>query len=253
MDGIAGWLFSGAEAGDALLSLLSLSLLGILLNIDNLVVLTMVSERLPEDKRRLAQAAGLSLALVLRLVILLFMARLKVLTAPVIALPMITLSWHDILLLTGGGYLFLKALGDVRRLARAEPKRAVKRMREKRQKAKTAAVIPVMLTIGWLDFVFSVDSTVATVALAPTLWVMIAANVIAVAAMPLAAGPFERLLERHPALHLLAASFVLMIGAALIAEGLHVPVPHGYLFGVILLALALEGLSGLRRRPGGRR
>ncbi len=229
-----------AHTVDGWLSLLTISLLGILLNVDNLVVLAVVSGRLAEPRRTLAQRIGLAGALGLRIAMLFLLTWLKRLSQPVIVLPWITFSWRDLTLLAGGTYLILKAVGEMhgRKGTGRHP--------------RPEGMLRVIAAIMVLDFVFSLDSTMASVTLTRHLPVMILANVISVTAMLAAAKPFTALLEHHPSLRIMAMTFVLVIGAALVADGLHHEIPRGYLYVIVLSALAAEVVRSLARRRKGR-
>ena len=228
------------------LSLATLSLLEIVLGVDNLVYLAIMSNRLPEPLRPQGRRLGLIFALATRIAMLGSIFWLAGLVAPVFVIWEHPVSWRDIILIGGGLFLVAKATheihgsleGDGGEDAAAPVPAAPAKV----------GLVAVVAQIALLDIVFSLDSVVTAVGMANTLWVMIAAVVLASAMMVVAAGPLSALILRHPTIKMLALAFLLLVGVVLVADGTGHPVPKGYLYFAMAFALTIEGLNLLARR-----
>jgi predicted tellurium resistance membrane protein TerC len=228
------------------ISLLMLTTLEIVLGVDNLVFLAILANRLPPDQRPLARRLGLGFALLTRLILLSMIAWIAGLTAPVFSAFGQSFSWRDIILIGGGLSLIAKATHEIHASLEGDEDEA-------EAKAGSAAFLAVVVQIGIVDIVFSLDSVITAVGMVRELWVMIVAVVLAMIVMLVAATPLSNFVNAHPTVKMLALAFLLMIGMALIGEGFEVKVPKGYIyaamaFSVIVEALNLLAASRRRRR-----
>ena len=216
-------------------SFLTLAALEIVLGIDNLLFLTIVSGRLPAERQPAARRIGLALAVITRLLLLLTIAWMVRLTAPLFTLFGHPFSFRD-LILAGGG-LFLLAKGT------AEIHVAVEGVEEEIRHAKTSGFAAVIAQIVVLDIVFSLDSVITAVGMAQHVPVMAAAIVLAVAIMLLAAEPVSRFVQAHTSVKILALSFLILVGTALVADGIGFHIPRGYLYFAIAFSVFVEALN----------
>lgn len=221
-------------------ALVTLTALEIVLGIDNVIFISLVANRLPEELRPKARYIGLAGALVMRLVLLAAVAWIARLTTPIFTVLDFTLSWRDLVLLAGGLFLLIKATLEVHR--------SVEGADHKEGGSVTSSFALVIAQIMMLDLVFSIDSIITAIGMTNHLPVMIAAVVIAVIVMAVAAGPVANFISRHPTTKMLALSFLLLIGMALVADGLHFHIPRGYLYFAIAFSAIVEGLNLLVAR-----
>jgi len=225
-------------------SLLTLTVLEVVLGIDNLIFLALVAARLPPAQQARARQAGLLIALGTRLALLTMISWIMRLTAPVLAVAGHAFSWRDLILIGGGLFLLYKGTQEIH--ARIEGEGEHEAAPE--QHASFGGTI---LQIGLLDIVFSLDSVITAVGMANQLPIMIAAVAIAMGVMLLASGPVSGFVNRHPTVKMLALSFLLLIGMTLIADGFGAHVPKGYIYAAIgfsILVEVLNQLAGRRRR-----
>ncbi|MGE0744913.1 MAG: TerC family protein [Rhodospirillales bacterium] len=230
-------------------SLLTLTALEIVLGIDNIIFISIVAARLPEHQRDKARILGLSGALVMRLALLAAIAWIASLTTPVFSAAGMDFSWRDIILLGGGLFLLAKATVEIHHTVEGEHEHGVE--------PKAARFGAVIAQIMVLDLVFSLDSIITAVGMANELTIMIAAVVIAMAVMLVASGPVSGFIQRHPTAKMLALSFLLLVGLALVGDGLHYHIPRGYLYFAIAFSIGVESLNLLaaarrRRKRAGR-
>jgi len=218
------------------LSLATLTVLEIILGIDNLVFLTIASERLPERQRSLAQRIGLSGALVLRIIMLVMLVWLTRLTEPVIAIGDLAFSWRDIILIGGGLFLLYKGTREIHSEVEGHDD-------GRGHASAQAGFLSVIAVIMVIDFVFALDSIVTAVGMTTLLPVMIAANAIAILTMMLAAEPIGRFIRRHPTLKMLALAFILLVGVALVGDGFGMHIPRPYIYFAIAFSLGVESLN----------
>ncbi|MHA1600884.1 MAG: TerC family protein [Alphaproteobacteria bacterium] len=228
-------------------SLLTLTILEIVLGIDNVVFISVATERLPARQQPMARRVGLGFALVTRILFLLAAVWVIGLTVPLFHLFGQDVSWRDLLLIAGGLFLLWKGTYEIHEAVEGEGR--------VQPGARAAAFVAVVAQIAVLDVVFSFDSVLTAVGMAKHLWVMITAVVLAMGVMLLAAEPVSRFVSQHPTVKMLALSFLLLIGMALMAEGLHFEIPKGYLYFAVGFALLVEGLNQIvaRRRRRARR
>jgi predicted tellurium resistance membrane protein TerC len=239
-------LLSDANAWAALLTLTALE---IVLGIDNIVFIAILTTDLDARKARQARVVGLSLAFVFRVLLLASLRWIMGLTSPVLAGSGFALSWRDIILIGGGLFLIAKATREIHGEVDADG-HASKRGARKR------ALWAVIAQLTVIDLVFSLDSIITAVGLADDIEVMITAVVIAMIVMFVAAGPVGGFIARHPTTKMLALSFLLMIGLALMADGFQFHIPRGYIYSAMAFAAVVEGLNvlaGRSRRKNTRR
>lgn len=222
-------------------SFLTLTILEIVLGIDNVIFLSIVSSRLPKAQQPKARMIGLTLALVLRVLMLLCIAWIIGLTAPIFALGDHEVSWRDIILGLGGLFLLVKGTSEIHHTVEGseDPHASGK---------KSASFLSVVSMIILLDLVFSLDSVITAVGMAEHIPVMVAAIVIAIIIMLLAAESVSAFIQKHLSIKMLALSFLLLIGVALVADALHFHIPRGYLYFAIAFSLGVEFLNILAEK-----
>jgi predicted tellurium resistance membrane protein TerC len=224
-------------SADAWLSLVTLSLLEIVLGIDNLIFIALIVQNLPPSMRDRARYIGLGLALGLRLAMLFSVAWIMGLTEPLFSVMDLDISFKDLLLLAGGGFLIVKATTEIHAdLGGEEEKKA---MVAPSSNAFAAAVAQIVL----VDLVFSFDSVITAVGMTPHIPVIVLAVMVSMVVMVAASGHITRFLHDHPAFKMLALSFIIMIGTLLIAEGMHFHVPRGYIYFAFAFSLMVELLN----------
>ena len=222
------------------LSLLTLTTLEIVLGIDNLVFIAVLVEKLPKSQQATARRVGIALALITRLILLSAIAWIIGLTEPVITLFNHGFSWRDIILVAGGLFLLYKGTMEIHERLEGEEGEASARVQ--------AAFAAVVIQIAILDIVFSLDSVITAVGMADHLWIMVTAVIIAVIIMLVASGPVSDFVARHPTVKMLALSFLLLIGMALVADGFGVHIPKGYIYAAMGFSVFVEVLNLLARR-----
>jgi predicted tellurium resistance membrane protein TerC len=221
-------------------SLLTLTALEVVLGIDNIIFISIVSSRLPDDQALRARQLGLGGALVMRILFLASIAWIIGLTAPIAEVFGFALSWRDLVMLAGGLFLLAKGTIEIHHTVEGESHGNG----TGGSTSFSAAVTQILI----LDVVFSIDSVITAVGMARHLPVMIAAVVIAIVIMLWASGPVSKFVDRHPTTKMLALSFLLLVGVALIADGLHFHIPRGYLYFAITFSILVESLNLLAAR-----
>lgn len=228
-----------------LFALLALSLLEIVLGIDNIVFLTIVTGKLPEEQQPRARRIGLLLAMGMRIGLLLVVGWVIRLTAPLFEVFGHEISGRDLILLVGGLFLIAKATFEIHEKleeAGTEHKVVVRRA--------VKGFGAVLVQIVMLDLIFSLDSVITAVGMAKEIAVMVAAVVIAVGVMIVFAEPVSRFVSKHPTTQMLALSFLIMIGVMLVAEGLGQHIDKGYVYFAMAFSLVVEVLNlRLRGKP----
>jgi len=222
------------------LSLTTLTLLEIVLGIDNLIFIAVLVEKLPAAQRPTARRVGIGLALGTRLLLLASIAWIAGLTTPVFEFLGQGVSWRDLVLILGGFFLLYKSTHEIHGSLEGEEGEAGARVA-----AKFATVVT---QIAILDIVFSLDSVITAVGMAQHLSIMATAVILAMLVMLVAAGPVSSFVTRHPTVKMLALSFLLLIGTALIADGLGFHIPKGYIYTAMGFSMLVEGLNLLARR-----
>jgi predicted tellurium resistance membrane protein TerC len=218
-----------------LFSLLTLTGLEIVLGIDNIVVIAIIAATLPAHQRDTARLVGLSLAMITRLLLLFSIAWIAGLTAPMIEVAGLALSGRDLLMLGGGLFLLVKAVREIHQAMEEAGSQGL----ERRPTGFVSAIGQIVV----LDVVFSFDSVITAVGMARELWVMATAVIVAVGVMLVASGPIIRFIHVNPTVKMLALAFVLLIGMALIADGMGFHIPKGYLYFAMLFSVTVEGLN----------
>ena len=217
------------------IAFLSLTLLEIVLGIDNIVFISILTGRLPSHQRAPARYLGLGLAMFMRIGLLASLAWIMGLSADLFEIFGRGVSGRDIILIGGGGFLLAKSTREMHN--------ALEHPESETVGAPVATFVGVLVQIGLIDIVFSLDSVITAVGLVDELAVMIAAIVAAVMVMMAAAGPVSKFIEDHPTLKMLALSFLLVIGLMLVAEGFGAAVPKGYVYFAMGFALLVELLN----------
>jgi len=226
-------------------ALVTLSVLEIVLGIDNVVFISVLVARLDPEQGRRARQVGLSLALVFRIALLFGLTWLIGLTAPVVTVLDNPFSWHDLILIGGGLFLIAKATHEMHAEIEAGTEDEGSALSAARQ-----AFFLVILQVVVVDIVFSIDSIVTAIGMAQDIRIMIAAVLIAVAVMYVASAPVAAFIAEHPTTKMLALAFLVLIGAALLADGFDFHIPRGYIYFAMVFAGAVEAVNivALRKR-----
>lgn len=261
MDGLLT-LFSDPAVWAALVTLVVME---VVLGIDNLIFISILSNKLPEHQRQRVRRIGIGLALIMRLALLSIIAWLVGLTAVVLDLGLqgpvgesgqpafeTAFSWKDLILIAGGLFLVWKATKEIHHSVDPTPTPAVldKKTVGKQVAANAGAAI---FQIILLDLVFSIDSILTAIGMTDDLPVMVIAVLVAVTVMLLAADPLANFINANPTVVMLALGFLLMIGMVLIADGFGVHVPKGYIYAAMAFSALVEGLNMLSRRSAARK
>jgi predicted tellurium resistance membrane protein TerC len=212
------WLFSA----EAWVALLTLTVLEIVLGIDNIIFISILAGKLPANQQLRARRVGLLLAMVMRIALLFSLALIIRLTAPLFTVLGHGISGRDLILILGGLFLMGKSTHEIHDKLEGEEGEGGKRA--------AASFNGVIVQIMLLDIVFSLDSVITAVGMADQLAVMVAAVMIAVAIMMVAATPIAGFVERHPTVKMLALSFLMLIGLSLLLEGFGQHIPKGYIY-----------------------
>ncbi|MCO4888467.1 TerC family protein [Cupriavidus sp. WGtm5] len=224
-------------------ALATLVAMEIVLGIDNLIFISILTNKLPAEMREKARKIGISLALLLRLGLLATIAFIVTLTQPLFTVLGHELSWRDLILIAGGGFLVWKATREIHQHVTAAE--------EGEEGGTTQAVHSFAAAIGQilvLDLVFSIDSIITAVGMTEHVQIMFVAVIAAVMAMLFAATPLANFINRNPTIVMLALAFLMMIGMTLIAEGLGTHVPKGYIYTAMAFSASVEGLNMLARQ-----
>ena len=223
---------------------LTLTALEIVLGIDNIIFLSIVTGRLPAHQQAKARRIGLSLALGMRIALLMSLSWIAGLTEPIITLGSYGLSWRDVILGLGGLFLLYKATAEIHNTMEGH---------EEQQNVVQVTFASAITQIVILDLVFSLDSVITAVGMTDNLTIMIAAVVVSIFVMLFASAPVSDFVNRHPTVKMLALGFLLLIGVALIADAAHFHIPRGYLYFAIAFSALMETLNLLasrkRRKP----
>jgi predicted tellurium resistance membrane protein TerC len=218
-------------------ALLTLTLLEIVLGIDNIVFISILSGKLPEHQRQRARTLGLALAMGTRILLLLSLTWIMRLTRPFFTIGPQEISGRDLILLIGGMFLLWKSTHEIHERLEGQAEAA----RQAGRKANTMS--SVLTQIALLDIIFSLDSVITAVGMANQISIMVAAIVISVGIMMWASRPLGDFVERHPTIKMLALSFLLLIGMALVAEGFHQHIPKGYIYFAMGFSVFVEMLN----------
>jgi predicted tellurium resistance membrane protein TerC len=243
-------------------ALITLIVLEVVLGIDNLIFISILTNKLPEHQRQRARRIGIGLALGMRLVLLSTIAFIVGLTAPVFDLGIVgppgehgepsfetAFSWRDLILIAGGLFLVWKATKEIHYTVDPQPADDVLDKKAPVAMNFGSAIFQIIL----LDLVFSIDSILTAVGMTDHVPIMIAAVLVAVTVMLLAADPVANFIHANPTVVMLALGFLLMIGMVLIAEGFGVHVPKGYIYAAMAFSALVEGLNMLSRNAAKKR
>jgi predicted tellurium resistance membrane protein TerC len=214
--------------------LVTLTALEIVLGIDNIVFITILAGKLPETQQDRARLIGLAVAMLSRILLLFSLAWVIGLTAPLFTIASFEISGRDLILFVGGLFLLAKSTLEIHDKLEGE---------EHAAKAVATSFASVIIQIGLLDLVFSLDSVITAVGMAQEIWVMVTAIVVAVGIMMLASGPISDFVHHHPTVQILALSFLLLIGMSLIVESLEIHIPKGYLYFAMGFSVFVEALN----------
>ena len=221
-------------------SFATLAFLEIVLGIDNIVFVAVMADRLPEERRAAARRLGLLLALVFRVVMLIGLVWIAHLERAAFTVFDMAFSWRDLVLLAGGGFLLAKATIEIHHAVEG-------RAEEDAHGPVAVGFAATVFQIGLIDIVFSLDSVITAVGMTDRVAVMIAAVGLAIGVKMLAADAVSDFIERHPTTKMLALSFLLLVGVALVADGLSFHIPRGYLYFAIAFSLLVETLNIIAR------
>lgn len=226
-----------------LASLLTLTVLEVVLGIDNIVFISVLVSKLPAAQAKRARQIGLGLALLFRILLLSLLFVIVHLTEPVFTIFGHGFSWRDLILLGGGLFLLVKATQEIHKdvEAKGEDEAAV-------QSKASASYSVIVAQIIFIDLIFSLDSIITAIGIAEQISVMIVAVIIAVAVMYAASGPISAFIHEYPTTRMLALAFLLMIGLALVADGAGFHIPRGYLYAAMAFSAGVEFLNVLARR-----
>ena len=228
---------------NAWLALATLTALEIVLGVDNIIFISILCGRLPENQRAKARNIGLMFAMLTRIGLLFTLTWMMTLTAPLFAIFAHELSGRDLILIGGGLFLLWKSVHEIHNSLEGPMEN---------QDGSTVAVVTttfgaVIAQIAVIDIVFSLDSVITAVGMVDELSIMVVAIVIAVGVMLFAAGPIGAFVDRHPTIKMLALSFLILVGVALIGEGWEMHIPKGYIYFAMAFAVVVEMLN-LRMR-----
>jgi len=221
-------------SAENIVSLLTLTFLEVVLGIDNIIFISITSGRLPKAQQKKAQIAGVALAFVGRVVLLLTITWIIGLSKPFFNAGDFAVSYRDLILIAGGLFLVGKSTSEIH--ARIEGK-------EEGKKIKQPTFISALFQILLLDVVFSLDSIITAIGLSDNIITIITAVVVSLGIMLIFLNKVSDFIQKHPAMKILAISFLIMIGTVLVIEGLHVHVPKGYIYVSMAFALGIEFLN----------
>ena len=221
---------------EAWIALLTLTVLELVLGIDNIIFISILSGRLPEHQRARARTLGLAAAMIMRILLLFSLSWLSRLTVPLFEVFGIAFTGRSLVFLVGGLFLLYKATQEIHQRLEGSEEHAD-------ASAKPPSLGSVLVQIALLDIVFSLDSVITAVGMADQLAVMVIAVVAAVLLMMVAAGPIANFVERHPTVKMLALSFLLLIGMTLIADAFGQHVPKGYIYFAMGFSVLVEFLN----------
>ena len=224
---------------DISLSLIALIILEIILGIDNLIILSILTEKLPHDKRKKARRWGLAFAWITRLILLASAVYMIKLVEPIISIGGFNFAGRDVFLLLGGAFLVWKSTDEIHHEVTNEP------IEEPISKKKYSSTVfrNVVIQIALLDVIFSLDSVLTAVGLTSQFWVMACAITCSILIMIYASEPVSAFINKHPTIKMLALSYLILIGTVLIADGFSFHVPRGYIYVAMGFSLGVEFLN----------
>jgi len=224
---------------DTWVALLTLTFLEIVLGIDNIIFISLVAGKVPEESQKKARLGGLSIALMMRILLLLSITWIIGLTRPVLTIADFELSWRDIILVAGGIFLLIKSTLEIHHKVEGQRENTEIIGKKKATMSFSSAIVQIVL----LDLVFSFDSILTAVGLTDQIILMVIAVIVAIIVMMIFAKPVGEFVNDHPTIQILALSFLILIGVMLIVEGAHYHVPKGYIYFAVFFSLAIEMLN----------
>ncbi|NNF00686.1 MAG: TerC family protein [Pyrinomonadaceae bacterium] len=224
------------------IALATLTLLELVLGIDNIIFISILSGKLPPEQQPKARIIGLSMALIMRVILLFSLSWIIGLTEPLFTILGKSFSGRDLVLLIGGLFLIGKSTHEIHGSLEGVEGHQVKKV--------FASFTSVIIQITLLDIVFSLDSVITAIGMVKELWIMVVAVVISIVAMMFFANPIGKFVERHPTVKMLALAFLLLIGFTLTAESFHVEIPKGYIYGAMAFSVFVELLNMRLRQRG---
>ncbi|HHF6610152.1 TPA: TerC family protein [Haemophilus influenzae] len=234
-------MFEWIAEPEAWISLVTLAALEIVLGIDNIIFINILVGRLSERQRQSGRILGLALAMLTRILLLMSLAWIMKLTAPLFTVFNQEISGRDLILLIGGLFLIIKSSGEI--------KEAINHQEHHNSESKNkVSYLGILIQIAVLDIVFSLDSVITAVGMASHLPVMILAIIIAVGVMMFAAKPIGDFVDTHPTLKILALAFLVLVGISLIAESLDIHIPKGYIYFAMGFSVVVEMINIRMRR-----
>ena len=236
-----------AAQPEAWAALATLIVMEVVLGIDNLIFLSIITNKLPEERRASARYIGLGLALFMRLGLLFTITIIIGLTAPVFTLFGNGFSWRDVILIGGGLFLVYKATREIHESV--DPHESTGSATGKAAAGFASVIVQIIV----IDLVFSLDSIITAVGMTEHLPIMVVSVIFAIVVMVIAAGPLSDFIKKNPTIVMLALSFLLMIGMVLIADGFGYHVPKGYIYAAMAFSVAVEVLNMVVRRSTSRR
>lgn len=219
---------------DAIIPLVSLILLEVILGIDNVIFISILSDKLPESQRNKLRYWGLGLAMVMRLILLTLISWILKLDQTLFVLRDISFSGKGLILIAGGLFLIYKSTVEIYH------KTEMAQDSDMPKVPKVSSFKRLLMEIILLDLVFSIDSIITAIGMAQELWVMYTSVIVAVVIMVFASQPISYFIKKHPSFKILALSFLMMIGISLIAEGFHLEIPKGYIYFSMAFAFAVD-------------
>jgi predicted tellurium resistance membrane protein TerC len=220
---------------EGLAALVTLTVLEIVLGVDNIIFISILAGKLPPSQQPRARRVGLAMAMLMRIALLFSLAWVIGLTRPIFAVLGHEISGRDLILIGGGLFLIAKSTAEIHDKLEGEEGHSSKKV--------AASFSGVIVQIMLLDIVFSLDSVITAVGMANEISIMVAAVVIAVGIMMFAAGPISEFVERHPTVKMLALSFLLLIGVSLLIEGFEYHVPKGYIYFAMGFSVFVEMIN----------
>lgn len=221
---------------EVLVSLLTLSLLEVVLGIDNIVFISILSGKLPENKQKLARRYGLFIGMLVRIGLLGAISVILKLDKPLFEVFNIGISGKDLIMMIGGLFLLYQSTKEIHHKLEGESGDDSRELKQTKLMSFQAVIVQMFL----LNIVFSIDSVITAVGMAEHVWVMMAAVIVSVIVMLFAAEPISDFVHKHPTIKILALSFLLLIGVSLIAEGLHYHIPKGTIYFAMAFSFAVD-------------
>ena len=220
---------------EILIALLTLTALEIVLGIDNIIFISILASRLPVNEQKSARTVGLGVAMLMRIILLFSLSLIMRLTAPLLIIFSNEISGRDLILIIGGIFLLVKSTLEIYHNVEGDKQHHVGKIK--------VSFRGVILQIMVMDLIFSLDSVITAIGLVDQIWIMVVAVVIAVAFMMIFVNAISHFIEEHPSIKILALSFLLLVGLALIGDGLDMHIPKGYIYFSMLFSTYVQLLN----------